>query len=441
MTDQLVSGGATTTDQHVPTTAAIVPEWAAEVCAPHWDRDLGLSPVSSDRYWSRPFHDLEIERVWGRTWQLACFENDIPNVGDTHVYEIGPLSFVIVRSGPDRIQAYYNSCPHRGTRLLESGGKVSLLRCPYHAWTWELDGSLKHIPAQWDFPQVQKPEMCLPEAQVDTWGGMIFLNPDPGAGSLLDYLSPIPEQCARYWPVERKARVAHVVKIFRANWKLTYAAFIETYHVMSVHPQLGQRIQIGNGRDAPYHSTFQFDHWAMTSRNATLEPSFGSMVDAFPTGNPPENIRKPLAEKLGISPDQLSQEEKRGSNIIYHAFPNLQMGAVAFNYITRVRPYGDNPEMSIMDVFVTRPLRTDEDKPAPPTPHVLGPDDPMVSAPELLLGGVDPVVYQQDVDVAYAQQRGIRSAPPGSRRIIFGQYMESCVRHHDQLIDEFVGRD
>lgn len=440
MTDQLVSGGATTSNDYVPATAPTVPDWAADACAPHWDRKLGLNPVNSERYWSQQFHDLEIERVWGRSWQLACFENDIPNVGDVHVYEIGRLSFVLVRAEPDLIKAFYNSCMHRGTRLVETGGKVSLIRCPYHAWAWELNGSLKHIPAQWDFPQIQKSEMCLPEARVGTWGGMVFLNPDPNAIDLLEYLSPIPEQCSRYWPIERKARVAHVVKVFRANWKLTYAAFIETYHVRSVHPQLGQTIQSGNGRDTPYRSTFQFDHWKMTSRNATLEPKFGSMADAFPTGPPPENIRKPLAERLGISVDDLSEEERRGSNIIYHAFPNLQMGAVAFNYITRVRPYGNDPEMSVMDIFVTRPLRRDEEKPPPPPCHVLGPDDPMVEAPELLMGGVDPVVYQQDVDVTYGQQRGIRSAPPGQGRIIFGEYMESCVRHHDLLIDELMSR-
>jgi phenylpropionate dioxygenase-like ring-hydroxylating dioxygenase large terminal subunit len=418
----------------------VVPDWAPEECGPHWERDLGLNPVRSERYWSRPFHDLEIERVWGRTWQLACFEDDISNVGDSHVYDVGPLSFIIVRVAPGEIKAYYNSCLHRGTRLLETGGKVSRIRCPYHAWTWDLRGSLKHVPAEWDFPQLRKAEMCLPEARVGTWGGMVFLNPDPDAIDLHQYLSPIPEQCARYWPIERKARMAHVTKIFRANWKLTYAAFIETYHVITVHPQLGQRISTGNGRDAPYHSTFQFDHWAMTSRNAALEPSFGSMADAFPTGAPPDYVRQPLAERLGISPDRLSPEEQRGSSVIYHAFPNLQLGAVAFNYITRVRPHRDDPEMSVMDIYITRPLPEGEDKPAPPPCHVLGPDDPMVQAPEILMGGVDPVVYQQDVDVTYAQQRGIRSAPAGQARILFGQYMEACVRHHDLLIDEFVGR-
>ena len=254
-----------------PPCAPLVPEWADPVWQNHWDRDLGTAPIPTDRYWSRAFHEMEIDRVWSRVWQLACWENDIPNTGDTIAYDIGPLSFAIVRTASGSVKAFYNSCLHRGTRLVNEPSCVRSLRCPYHAWTWDLDGALKYLPADWDFPHIDRAKMQLPQAKVATWGGMVFLNPDPNAISLEEYLSPLPEQCQRYWPLERRARIAHVAKVFRANWKLTYANFIETYHVPIVHPQLGVRTHTGNGRTAPIRSTFKFDWWDRISRNAALD--------------------------------------------------------------------------------------------------------------------------------------------------------------------------
>lgn len=434
MTDQLTAG------TFVPATAPEVPDWAPDACGHHREHDLGLAAVPSDRYWSRQFHDLEVARVWSRSWQLACWEDDLPTTGSTQVYDVGPLSFLLVRVGPTEIKAYFNSCLHRGTRLVDGPETLGMIRCPYHAWTWDLDGSLKHIPAEWDFPHLVPAELCLPEARVATWGGMVFLNPDPNAMPLEEYLAPIPEQCARYWPMERRARVAHVAKVFNANWKLTYAAFIETYHVITVHPELGQRIQTGNGRDTPFRSTYQYDYWDHVSRNAYYESESGSTAAAYPTGYPPEYLRVPLAERLGVRPEDLSPEENRGSSVIYHAYPNLQLGAVAFNYVARFRPYGNDPERCLMDIFVTKHLAEGEELPPPTETHFIGPDEPITNAPEILLGGLDPNVYQQDVTTTALQQRGLRAAAPDRQVVVLSQYQETCLRHHDAVLNDYLSR-
>ena len=152
-----------------------------------------MSDVSSERYFSKQWHDLEVEKVWRKCWQLACRVEHIPNVGDHIIYEIVHDSLIVIRTAPDEIRAYVNSCLHRGTLLRTEGGCVNQLRCPFHGWTWKLDGSLSIIPGQWDFPHVDKDKMRLPEAKVGIWGGFVFVNFDPDCEPLENYLENLPE--------------------------------------------------------------------------------------------------------------------------------------------------------------------------------------------------------------------------------------------------------
>ncbi len=116
-------------------------------------RESPLEPgnlvVDASVYYSQAFHDLEVEKLWSRVWQLACHEDEIPNVGDYHRYDIAHLSFLIVRTGPgpSDIKAYRNACLHRSRLLREADGKgAKSLRCPFHGWNWSLDGSINEIP-------------------------------------------------------------------------------------------------------------------------------------------------------------------------------------------------------------------------------------------------------------------------------------------------------
>ena len=180
---------------------------------PFW---VGSDDKPVSRYTSRDFHDLEKEKLWKRTWQMACREEDIPDVGDTIVYDITDMSFLVVRSAPDRIQAYWNACLHRGRILKEFDGHVDELRCPFHGYCWNLDGSLKQVPAAWDFPQVEPDQFHLPEVQVGTWGGFVFINPDTDAEPFADHAKGLDEQFER-WPLDRRYKQAHVAKIVRGE--------------------------------------------------------------------------------------------------------------------------------------------------------------------------------------------------------------------------------
>ena len=198
----------------------------------------GPTIVDPSIYYSRDFFDLEVERLWKRVWQLACHEDDIPNVGDSLVYDIASLSYIIVRTGKDEIRAFPNACLHRGRSLVtEDTPGLHEFRCPFHGWAWKLDGTLKEVPCQWDFPSVSARTHSLPPVLVDRWGGFVFINPDDKSGSLKDFLGDINRHFEPI-PFERRYKSVHVAKKLRCNWKAAQEAFMEAYHVVATHPTL-----------------------------------------------------------------------------------------------------------------------------------------------------------------------------------------------------------
>jgi phenylpropionate dioxygenase-like ring-hydroxylating dioxygenase large terminal subunit len=198
----------------------------------------GPTIVPAERYTSKAFHDLEVEKVWKRCWQMACHEMDIRDVGDYHVYTIAHLSFLVVRTAEDEFKAYHNVCLHRGRLLKTKAGKRAReFRCPFHGWAWNTDGSLKEVPCEWDFPTVKAGDYDLPEVKVGRWGGYLFINPDENAEPLEDFLGNLSEQFGTL-PYNNRYKSAWVAKKLRCNWKVAQEAFSEAYHVIATHPTI-----------------------------------------------------------------------------------------------------------------------------------------------------------------------------------------------------------
>jgi phenylpropionate dioxygenase-like ring-hydroxylating dioxygenase large terminal subunit len=200
--------------------------------------------------YSEQFHRLEMERIWPRVWQVACREEEIPEVGDYVNYEIGHESILVVRSAPGTIRAFYNVCPHRGRRLRDDArGNLSLIFCGYHAWTFDLDGKPATIPSREDWkgcPASSDEDFSLNQVKADTWAGWVWINMDPDCEPLLNYLGPLPERLdALEW--EHCRIRSYQTIIFPINWKVAIEAFVEPYHVVGTHPQL---LRWGHGRAA-----------------------------------------------------------------------------------------------------------------------------------------------------------------------------------------------
>ena len=132
--------------------------------------------------------------MWSRVWQVACREEEVPNVGDYVEYTIGDESVIIVRSAPDTITALPNACLHRGTRLADGAGHVDdgSFRCPFHGWRYALDGRVVEVVDAEDFDGIPD-DLALCSVRAERWGGFVFVNFDADAEPLLDFLDPLPK--------------------------------------------------------------------------------------------------------------------------------------------------------------------------------------------------------------------------------------------------------
>jgi len=194
--------------------------------------------VPKERYLSRSFFDLEMERLWPRVWQVACRVEQVAEPGQFVEYTIGDQSVLVVRTTGGKLAAHHNACLHRGTRLASGQGcfQDGTIRCRYHAWRYALDGQLVEAVDAHEFDPVPD-GLRLSPVQVDTWGGFVFVNLDTHAPPLLEYLDPLPALLAPYH-LEQMTLRAYQSTILPANWKVVVDAFNEAYHVQGTHPQL-----------------------------------------------------------------------------------------------------------------------------------------------------------------------------------------------------------
>jgi phenylpropionate dioxygenase-like ring-hydroxylating dioxygenase large terminal subunit len=416
---------------------------------------VGSHDVDATRYTSRAFHELEKEKLWKKVWQLACREEDIPEIGDMIPYDICDLSFLVVRADDGSIKAYWNACLHRGRLLREYQDNCHEIRCPFHGFCWNLDGTLKSVPAKWDFPHVEPDEFSLHEVKVGTWGGFVFINPDPDCGSLADHLVGLDEQFAR-WPLAKRYKQAHVAKIVRANWKVVQEAFMEAFHVVATHPQILpgigdentqydvwgnlSRAITPNGTPSPhlkYEPTEQQMIDSMVDRRLDEEPVVVIAANATARATAAANSRELYRPIIGDAVDEFCDAEFTDS-MYYTVFPNFHPWGGFNRIMYRFRPYGDEHEMAIMECMFLAPY--DETKPRPRSApiHWLGADDDWTEAPELASLAR---VFNQDIFNLPKVQRGLHSLTQVKRGVTLANYQETKVRHFETLLDQWLGTD
>ena len=155
------------------------------------DPELGAERIPVDRYTDPAFLKLEDERIWSKTWLLAGAACDVDEPGDYFVFENLRESILVVRADDGEIRAFYNVCQHRGNQLRAPGcGHGDQLTCPFHLWTWNLDGTLKNVPEAHDFPQgTPADELGLQRLRCDTWGSFVWVAMDPDIEPLLGKLN------------------------------------------------------------------------------------------------------------------------------------------------------------------------------------------------------------------------------------------------------------
>jgi phenylpropionate dioxygenase-like ring-hydroxylating dioxygenase large terminal subunit len=397
--------------------------------------------MPADAYIAPAYFDLEEERLWPRTWQIVCRAEEIPNVGDFVTHEIIDESIIVIRIAKDEVKAFYNVCQHRGRRLKDGCGNAGqAIVCRFHGWAWNVDGSLNRVTDREDWgncPNFTDRDLALKGVRIESWGGWFWINMDPDAAPLLDYLSPIPEVFKNY-DLESMRFAWYKTVVLPCNWKVMIDAFNEGYHTEATHPQVALRSALGAmGAAHGQHAMFSFPSPERARRRMSAMPpgldfrpllrdglketydtlhalvsnhrvrAAERLVEELPAeATLPEVLAKldvlhrEELEKSGAKwPANLTAEDMARAGTDWHVFPNtIVLPSVDSILWYRSRPNGRNIDSCVFDIWC---LERFADGNAPPLKR------DYFATPEEFRGQ-NPFLEQDFGNIA-AVQRGMKS--------------------------------
>ncbi|HZG35740.1 MAG TPA: aromatic ring-hydroxylating dioxygenase subunit alpha [Gaiellaceae bacterium] len=188
---------------------------------------------------------LERDRIFRRSWQYAGRAEQVAEPGSYFTCDAGGVPLVVVRDREGDVRALLNVCRHRGSLVCEGEGRRETLQCPYHAWTYGLDGSLRAAPRAEHEPGFDRDALALLPAAVDTWGPFVFVNPDADAAPLAETLGELPQLVAAAGLDVESLRFLHRShSAYEANWKLLCENYLECYHCQVAHPGFSKVVDV-----------------------------------------------------------------------------------------------------------------------------------------------------------------------------------------------------
>ena len=269
-------------------------------------------PLPNIIYTSEDFARLENERLFPRVWVHAGYAHELRDPGDLVPVRVAARPILLVKNHEGEIKAFYNSCRHRGTQLVsERCRRRKEIRCPFHSWTYDLDGNLTKATnflgkGKHHLHETELSDLPLAPVRVDRWHDWIFVNLDGKVPPLKEYMKPFTDQLVGY--DFSLLRHAHTLRLeLKCNWKLMQENYTEGYHVLTIHPRLNV-------------FTSGYDH-----SNILHGPLFGTVIDEVNPESPdkpplPTFPSPPKGTKFG---NQQAKSFETGSNV--HAlFPHFK---------------------------------------------------------------------------------------------------------------------
>lgn len=424
------------------------------------DRDRYLQ-VGTERYWSPQHMQREWDGLWTRSWTCAARESDLAKSGDWVKYDLGRESFVITRGADGALRAFYNVCRHRGNRLaVKDGGCQRKFTCSFHGWQWNVEGMLARITDKSAFrpESLAGSNLDLVPVRVETWAGFVFLNMDPKAPTLMEFLGDIPDVMKSY-QMDRMHLVKDVVIEFDANWKIVIEAFLESYHLQVTHPQakpivddVNYQIDFYRNGHARLHTALAVPSPRVPDRNV-LDPVLGFMlmeagIDASKFVGKAMEARAAICaakrradntygiDYSGFSDSQITDDWN------YSIFPNMTFNTHPEGVLVmRFLPHPTDPEKSYYHVWViSRRLKDGVRPPAymgvEPHVDVTGATRPArryntKQNPEL------GEVLEQDVANIEGVQKGLRSRSFDVNK--YSEQEQRIMQMHSE-IDKYLNR-
>ena len=252
---------------------------------------LEASPLPSHCYTSEEWYRREVEAIFLKEWLLLGRADQIPKSGDYFVEEVVGEAALVVRGSDNFIRAFSPFCRHRGTRFVSGKGNCRVFACPYHGWAYNLDGTLRAAPDMESVTGFDKADFGLVPLKLEVWEGFIFVNFDPAAGALADFLGDLPEKLAKYRLADLVLTRQKTYTIV-ANWKFYVDNSQEVYHVPLVHGRTIENVGPKN--------TWKF------------EPSYGSYMMLYGLFKGSLSLLKGdtgFAPIPGMSADQVERHE------------------------------------------------------------------------------------------------------------------------------------
>ena len=207
----------------------------AERTAPQPDA-VPVPPIPVARYREPAFFDLENQHLWGRVWLFAGHESEVREPGAYKLFTRSGAPILVVRGHDGGLRAFYNSCRHRGAPVVRDDcGVAKRLTCQYHSWSYDTAGALKAVPDERSFAGIDTADLGLSPVRCETWQGFVFVCEDLDAEPLVDYLGPLAEQMQEIDGPSLRVLGVQNHRI-ECNWKLLVDAFLEVYHIRTVHP-------------------------------------------------------------------------------------------------------------------------------------------------------------------------------------------------------------
>lgn len=358
-----------------------------------------LPPVPAGRYADIEFADLERRHVFGRSWLFVAHDDELPNPGDYLQIEAIPEPVFLVRGEDGVVRAFFNTCMHRGAALvLDAAGHAGRrLTCPYHSWTYSLDGRLAGYPDAGNFADLDTDCHALKSVRCESWGPFVFINLDPGAAPLLDALRPVSDDLAEFG--ELRGRLHLVGKRSRevpVNWKLPVDANIETYHVNTVHRDSAGKL-LDQAKTAIWLLGQGHSRMLISTREAV-----GELPEALPA----------VIAGLGNLPAL--------GTYSYHLFPNVSIVFSGRGFLFFIANWPTGATTSRYDVHFFSSLA-----PADDARNING----------RLIEAVSTVLWE-DLTVLPGMQRSIDA---GSLPALTLNYQERRIYHVHEHIDRLVG--
>ncbi|MBT8077257.1 MAG: aromatic ring-hydroxylating dioxygenase subunit alpha [Gammaproteobacteria bacterium] len=249
-----------------------------------------VKPLSPWTYTNAELFELEYDAFFLRAWQWVGHVSDVPEPGDFVAREIGRDSVFVIRGKDRELRAFQNVCRHRASRIVSGFGQCrGVIRCPYHGWTYRLDGSLLAIPQQEHFPQADLASLGLHEIELDVFHGLLFVRIEGDGPAVAEMFGESSDYFAKYGVDEYQRCFDDVNEVWPVNWKVAWDNYLENYHIPVGHPAL-QRLLVENDEYDEYASGVSYGTFEIRDKpsNVDAEREYQELFHQGCTRLPPE---------------------------------------------------------------------------------------------------------------------------------------------------------